>query len=531
VTNCTFSGNSVWGGGSFQGNGGAIENSGTLTMSSSTLSGNSALDFGGAIDNTGTLTLTDSTFSGNTTTSNGGAISSTGTLMVTNSTFSGNSGGYEAAGGAGAIYNDGTMAVTGSTFSGNSGNYGGAICNLGSSATVDNNIFTGNSSQYGNGAGILDYGSAVNASYNLYYQNLDAGATEDDCNQCVTNTNAIAGSNPLLAALASYGGPTQTVLPQPGSPAICAGSTSLIPSGVTTDQRGFSRTTTYNSTACVDLGAVQTRYTAVAFSSSSYSGVLNQAVNPAPVVTVTENGQNIGGVPITLAYSGTGSPTGLGPVTTAGGTGATFSSLTATAAAQGTLTVSLPITGSGNSVQPPALTASATLNIHSTAQTITFVAPSPLTYGNAPLTLTATGGGSGNQVIFSLDAASTPGAAVLRGNTLTITGVGTIVIDANQAAGAGYTAAAQVQQKIVVNPAPLTITASSPAVIYGSPVPTNAHLRYLLQRGYQRRVDQAANLRHGVHGNQRSRLIALHKLLERRGRQLHIHLCQRLGDR
>jgi MBG domain (YGX type) len=199
---------------------------------------------------------------------------------------------------------------------------------------------------------------------------------------------------------------------------------------------------------------------------------VKQAVNPAPVVTVTENGQHIGGVPITLAYSGTGSPTGLGPVTTAGGTGATFSSLTATAAAQGTLTVSLPITGSGNSVQPPALTASATLNIHSTAQTITFVAPSPLTYGYAPFTLTATGGASANQVIFSLDAASTPGAAILSGNTLTITGVGTIVIDANQAAGAGYTAAAQVQQRIVVNPAPLTITASSPTVIYGSPVPT-----------------------------------------------------------
>jgi MBG domain (YGX type) len=159
-------------------------------------------------------------------------------------------------------------------------------------------------------------------------------------------------------------------------------------------------------------------------------------------------------------------------VTTAGGTGATFSSLTATAAAHGTLTVSLPITRSGNSVQPPAFTASATLNIQSTAQTITFVAPSPLTYGNAPLTLTATGGASANQVIFRLDAASTPGAAVLSGNTLTITGEGTIVIDANQAAGAGYTAAAQVQQRIVVNPAPLSITASSPTVIYGSPVPT-----------------------------------------------------------
>ena len=221
-----------------------------------------------------------------------------------------------------------------------------------------------------------------------------------------------------------------------------------------------------------DLGAVQTDYTAVAFSASTYSEFVNQNVSPAPVVTVTENGQNIGGVPITLGYSGTGSPTGLGPVTTVGGAGATFGSLTASAPAQGTLSVNLPITASGNAVQPTALAGSATLNIHGTAQTIVFVAPSTLTYGNAPISLTATGGGSGNPVTFTLDPASTPGSATLSGSTLTILGVGTIVIDANQAAGGQYTAAAQVQQSIVINPASLTITASSPTVTYGSPVPT-----------------------------------------------------------
>lgn len=86
--------------------------------------------------------------------------------------------------------------------------------------------------------------------------------------------------------------------------------------------------------------------------------------------------------------------------------------------------------------------------------------------------LTATGGGSGNPVTFGLDPTSTPGAATLSGSTLAITGVGIVVIDANQAAGGGYTAAAQVQQSIQVTPASLTITASSPTVTYGSTVPT-----------------------------------------------------------
>jgi predicted outer membrane repeat protein len=479
VTNSTFSNNSsVYSGG---GGGGAIGNYyGTLTVTNSTFSGNSAGNStktsgaGGAISNLGTLTVTGSTFSGNSSSGFGGAILAFGgTQTVTNCTFSGNSA-TSAYGGA-ILGESGTLTVTNSTFSGNSsGGWGGGILAYnGTTLIADNNIFTGNSAGSPGGAGIQGVTpDTINASHNLYYQNLDAGTTEDDCNGCTSNTNAITGSNPLLAALGSYGGAMQTMLPQPGSPAICSGSTALIPSGITTDQRDFSRTSTYDGTACVDLGAVQTDYTAVAFSSSSYSGFVSQAVNPVPMVTVTENGQNIGGVSITLGYSGTGSPAGLGPVTTVGGAGATFSSLGASSVAQGALSVNLPITASGNSVQPATLTASASLNIHSTTQTITFVAPAPVTYGSSPVTLTGTGGASGNPVTFSLDPTTTLGAATLSGSTLTITGVGIVVIDANQTAGGGYSAAAQVQQNTIVSPALLTITASSPTVTYGSSVPT-----------------------------------------------------------
>src|SRR2546421_695959 len=70
-----------------------------VTVTGSTLSGNSASGFygggtGGGIYNSGTMTVTDSTLSGNSvgfSSSTGGGISNSGTMTVTNSTLSGNS--------------------------------------------------------------------------------------------------------------------------------------------------------------------------------------------------------------------------------------------------------------------------------------------------------------------------------------------------------------------------------------------------------------------------------------------------------
>ena len=123
--------------------GGAIDNAdggtGTVTVSGSTFSGNSAGEDGGAIDNadnngTGTLTVSASTFTANTVrpsqqSEGGGAIDSgdnngTGTLAVSASTFSANSARY---GGAVAT-GTGTGTVSASTFSGNTADYGAAIC-------------------------------------------------------------------------------------------------------------------------------------------------------------------------------------------------------------------------------------------------------------------------------------------------------------------------------------------------------------------------------------------------------------------
>jgi hypothetical protein len=104
-------------------------------------------------------------------------------------------------------------------------------------------------------------------------------------------------------------------------------------------------------------------------------------------------------------------------------------------------------------------------------QAINFTQPTtPITYApSLTVSLVATGGASGNPVVFTIDGTST-GAASISGSTLTITSVGTFIIDANQAGNANYSAAPQVQRTVVVTQAPQVINFSQPTspVTYSS---------------------------------------------------------------
>ena len=111
--------------------GGAIRNSGELSIRDSAFSHNSADPSNGAITNYGELSISDSTFSSNLA-KYGGAIRNYGELSIVNSTFSGNSakddGNFYVSRG-GAIENADKLSITSSTFSGNSAENGGAIFN------------------------------------------------------------------------------------------------------------------------------------------------------------------------------------------------------------------------------------------------------------------------------------------------------------------------------------------------------------------------------------------------------------------
>jgi CSLREA domain-containing protein len=130
--------------------GGAISSSGTLTIESSTFSGNWSAEEGGAIGaRGGTVTIRNSTFSGNSADIMGGAIYSGGALIIENSTFSGNSARW----GGGAIYSGGALTIENSTFSGNSARWGdGGAISSGGALTIENSSFFSNSALGDGGA-------------------------------------------------------------------------------------------------------------------------------------------------------------------------------------------------------------------------------------------------------------------------------------------------------------------------------------------------------------------------------------------
>ena len=96
--------------------------------------------------------------------------------------------------------------------------------------------------------------------------------------------------------------------------------------------------------------------------------------------------------------------------------------------------------------------------------------PSPAAVGGS-YAVAATGGGSGNPVVFSVDAASTPGACSLAGSTVHFDHVGTCVVDANQAGNDDYPAAPQAQQTFAIEKGTPVLTWPQPAQIaFGTPL-------------------------------------------------------------
>ena len=400
--------------------GGGIYNNGALTISNSTLSGNTASSQGGGIyANGGSLTVLDSTFSANSTVNGGGAaiFGINETLNVNRGTFSGNS----SAASGGAMVLTGNSTIGNSTFSGNKApNDGGAIYAPQGALTVSNSIFSGNSAA--RGAGILSENQTVNASYSLFYNNVDTGGGEDDCFDCASNGNEVT-TNPNLAPLGSYGGPTQTMVPLPGSGAICAASAALIPAGSTADQRGFPDSTTYGSTVCYDAGAVQSNYVLSFNPGPPSSFVATVAMSPAPVVQLTESN-----VPATLPTSTVTMSDNLGylsgTITANLSSGAaTFSNIiVSTATTSDALTATLSLN--------PNLAAA--LNLAAESGTFQATAPQPavslstnaLAYGSlnegeqsASQQVTVTNTGSATLSISSIAVTGTNASSFLFGNT------------------------------------------------------------------------------------------------------------------
>ncbi|MBW1757223.1 MAG: hypothetical protein JRJ80_13760 [Deltaproteobacteria bacterium] len=209
-------------GGATPGEGGGIRNLGTLTVTNTTVYGNTGDYNGGGIESDGTLTLTNSTVSGNRGGSGGGIyVGHSGILTVTNSTLSGNT--TDSCGGG--IDVDGAAALVNSTVSGNISNgCADELFNQGFLVLVGS-IVSGDADQ--NCSGVTSLG------YNIESP-LDTCGFDQATDHVNLSAEALA-----LGPLQDNGGLTETHALGAGSVAI-----DQIPSvdcKVTTDQRGEPR--------------------------------------------------------------------------------------------------------------------------------------------------------------------------------------------------------------------------------------------------------------------------------------------------
>ena len=174
--------------------GGAIVSGGKLSISSSSFSNNSTNTGGGAILNVGELNISDSNFSDNSADTDGGAILNVGELSISDSSFSDNSGRK----GGGAIYNrwEGTLTISDSTFSRNSGGYGGAIYNVGESSIRDS-AFSNNSA---NGDASINWESSISDSTFSRYSGGSGGAIYNYAGTLTIRSSAFSDN------LTRYGG-------------------------------------------------------------------------------------------------------------------------------------------------------------------------------------------------------------------------------------------------------------------------------------------------------------------------------------
>ena len=289
--------------------GGGIFNQGTMTLTNSNLTDNSA-DSGGGAYNNGTMTILTSALTNNTSAYYGAGIfscrlpnnecagnnnASSAVLAVTDSTIANNRNvGFRGAGiaivggqatltrstvsgnnslgqGAGGLLNwAGAFTLINSTVSANSGSisYGGGIENdYGGTFMLSNSTVFGNHVSDGPRGGISNDSGAITLKNTIVANNTtgSANAAADCAGIIVSLGHNLAGGascgfggngdqnskDPLLAPLSTNGGPTLTHAMLPGSPAI-----DVIPQAdcpLTTDQRGFARP---QGPMC-DIGAVE----------------------------------------------------------------------------------------------------------------------------------------------------------------------------------------------------------------------------------------------------------------------------------
>ena len=249
--------------------GGAILAQGSVTLTGSTITNNSAALGGGGIYSYGSVTVTDSTITNNHTTSDGGSgISAAGSVGVTGSTIAYNTGPTI----GGGILAGGSVTLMTSTIANNNGSQAGGIAADGS-VTVSNSTIANNIATSGVGGGIwtLYYGS-VTVTDSTIAGNTAAsygGGITGDGSVSVTNSTVVSNTSTgsvgggitdatvtlVYATVAQNSASTGANLEYPASGLTSFGSVVASPQGGGANCAGGGTTTSYGFNLEDDVGA------------------------------------------------------------------------------------------------------------------------------------------------------------------------------------------------------------------------------------------------------------------------------------
>jgi hypothetical protein len=261
IFRCKISGNETYHAGETGLGGGGIYNAGTLTITESLVSGNTADDGtsktdhgGGVYNHDGVMTMELVTVAGNTATGSGGGLHISqgggGSTTIRNVTVTGNTG--QGGGGVNVSGTSGSTTINNATIAGNTSIYApsGAGLNLYGTVQIQNSILDDNVfSECGGDPGT----HLTSGGYNR--------AEDTTCELTATSDQQNADTD--LGPLQDNGGFTQTMALGSGSPAIDAGNPAAPGSGGTScesmDQRGWSRPIDgdLSGTARCDIGAYE----------------------------------------------------------------------------------------------------------------------------------------------------------------------------------------------------------------------------------------------------------------------------------
>ena len=258
---------------------------GALTVRDVTITGGDAHGSGGGVFALGDLTVESAVIANNRATGAGGGLVADGVVVVRSSSVVGNGSGK----GGGGIQGNRELTVTDSNVS---DNLNGGIATSPSAdahltvvnTTVDHNTLAGlGGGIFSGGDATLVYVTVTDNTANQAFASLDVGRLSS-FGSVVTNTAGVANclvapdsvslgynfsdddtcrftaptdrenaGDPRLGPLGANGGPTQTRVPQAGSPLLDAIPAAACAPGVTTDQRGVTRP---QGGTC-DIGAVE----------------------------------------------------------------------------------------------------------------------------------------------------------------------------------------------------------------------------------------------------------------------------------